>query len=373
MKTLFTIDYKNYDPAWEYSKRDSARGIIVFSEKKEPPFLPSDKIALVYAENEKYYKFPGGGIHADEDKTAALIREVSEEIGLSVIPESVKEYGVVPRFQKSNHFANTIFDQESFYFFCQTEKDIHEQNLDDYEAEAGFRLKVTTIQEALEENMKYNSDNSFDLAMINRDTCVLQLLCGKIIEPSRGVAEFILTQGHEKNPGPWKNHCFEVARSAEKIAKAINAKGGNMDPDKAYVYGLLHDIGRRQGVTGLLHIIDGYEYLSPFGFENAARICLTHSFNNKNMDEYIGDKDTSPDQMEKIMTLLNSSEYNDYDKLIQLLDATCNADGTKNLEARMNDVRERYGSYPKAKWDKNFELKAYFEKLMNKDLYEVIN
>ena len=58
--------------------------------------------------------------------------------------------------------------------------------------------------------------------------------------------------------------------------------------------------------------------------------------------------------------------------IIQLLDSTCGADGTKNMEARMNDVKERYGYYPEGKWKKNFELKAYFEKLMDRDFYEVI-
>ena len=70
--------------------------------------------------------------------------------------------------------------------------------------------------------------------------------------------------------------------------------------------------------------------------------------------------------------LLDSYEYDDYDRLIQLLDSTCNADGTKNLEKRMEDVKNRYGYYPQAKYDKNTELKTYFEKLMGKDLYTVL-
>ena len=44
MKTLFTLDYKNYDSNWEYSKRDSARGIIVFSDKKEIQFKKEEKV-----------------------------------------------------------------------------------------------------------------------------------------------------------------------------------------------------------------------------------------------------------------------------------------------------------------------------------------
>ncbi len=372
MKTLFTLDYKNYNPEWKYSKRDSARGIIVFTEKPEPPYLPSDKIALVYARNDGYYKFPGGGIHEGEDKVKALIREVSEEVGLSVIPESVVEYGVVPRFQRSNYLPDTIFDQESFYYFCKVGDGTHQQNLDAYEAEAGFELQVITIEQAIKSNLNYKTEDFFNLAMITRDTNVLQGLIGLPIEPSRATAEFLLEESAKLNPGPWELHSKAVAKAAEKIAKAIVTNGGNMNQDKAYIYGLLHDIGRRVGPTYIAHVIDGYEYLSNMGFEEAGLICLTHSFNLQTVDDYIGKIDVSDKQLSKIKTLLAFREFTDYDRLIQLLDSTCSADGTQNLEARMNDVKRRYGYYPQPKWNKNFELKTYFEKLMNKDFYEVI-
>lgn len=372
MKKLFTLDYKNYNTEWEYSKRDSARGIIVFSNSATGPFKETDKIALVYAKKDGYFKFPGGGIHADEDKIQALIREVSEEVGLSVIPESVKEYGVVQRYQLSSVFPNVIFDQESFYYFCQVENGKHGQNLDPYEAEAGFELQVVTIKEALEKNLAYKTDDIFNLAMICRDTNVLQGLIGQPMEPSRAVAEFILKESVKLNPGPWEAHSVAVAKAAEKIARAVVQNGGKMDPDKAYVYGLLHDVGRRVGPTYIAHVIDGYEYLSNMGFENAAHICITHSFNLQTTDDYIGKIDVPAERFQKIKDLLASREYNDYDRLIQLLDSTCAADGTQNLEERMNDVKARYGYYPQEKWNKNFELKSYFEKLMNKDFYDVI-
>lgn len=372
MKKLFTLDYKNYNPNWKYSKRDSARGIIIFSEKESVPFNKSDKIALVYAKKDGYFKFPGGGIHADENIIDALIREVSEEVGLSVIPKSVKEYGVVPRFQLSNRFPETIFDQESFYYFCEVEKKEHEQNLDAYELEAGFELKIVTIEDAIKNNLNYKTDDIFNLAMITRDTNVLQGLLGIPMEPSPAIAEFLLAEGSRLNPGPWKNHSIEVANAARKVAKAISEHGGNMNPDKAYVYGLLHDIGRREGTTYLAHVIDGYEYLSNMGYEEAGRICITHSFNLQTINDYIGKIDVSDEQLLKIKKLLLERDFSDYDRLIQLLDSTCGADGTKNLELRMNDVKTRYGYYPKEKWDKNFELKTYFENLMGKDLYKVI-
>ena len=65
MRCLFEIDLKDYEGCTKVFRRPSARAVI----------LKGDKIALVYATEEKYYKFPGGGIHDDEDKKEALIRQ----------------------------------------------------------------------------------------------------------------------------------------------------------------------------------------------------------------------------------------------------------------------------------------------------------
>ncbi len=74
------------------------------------------------------------------------------------------------------------------------------------------------------------------------------------------------------------------------------------------------------------------------------------------------------------MKTLFTTDYKDQEKNLPrafaeaLLDSTCGADGTKNLEARMNDVKERYGYYPEGKWKKNFELKAYFQLVLRPEL-----
>ena len=107
--------------------------------------------------------------------------------------------------------------------------------------------------------------------------------------------------------------------------------------------------------------------------ENKTILSLLCSDDIKTTEDYIGKIDISDNQMEEIKQLLAAAEYDDYDRLIQLLDSTCGADGTLNLEERMNDVKARYGYYPQGKWDKNFELKAYFEKLAGREYYEIIS
>lgn len=372
MKQLFTIDLKNYGADWKRSRRDSARAIIHVGE---------DKLALVYATKLGYYKFPGGGIHEGEDKIAALAREVQEEVGLVLVAESVREFGVASRYQKSALAENIIFVQDNFYYECDVERDeqgnlkIISQKLDAYEGQAGFELRIVSIKEAALVNRQYRDISDFNIAMIARDTRVLEMLAGMPSEPSRSMAELLLEEGVKKNPGPWREHSYAVARAAEKIARAVNQNCGEekLNPNLAYVYGLLHDIGRQEGYTYIAHVYDGYHFLMSLGYEKAAQICLTHSFNLKTTEDYIGKIDISDNQMEEVKKLLAAAEYDDYDRLIQLLDSTCGADGTLNLEERMNDVKSRYGYYPQGKWDKNFELKAYFEKLAGREYYEIIS
>lgn len=164
MKRLFEIDLKDYDEHDKLFCRPSARGVI-FEE---------DKIALVYSNKEKYYKFPGGGINQGEDKITALCREVKEEVGLIVIPESIKEFGSVLRRQKSNYTPATIFEQENFYYFCKVEMQRVEQKLDAYEADAEFVLEFVSLEKAIEVNSEYHSDNYFDEIMIMRERMVLE-------------------------------------------------------------------------------------------------------------------------------------------------------------------------------------------------------
>ena len=146
-----------------------------------------------------------------------------------------------------------------------------------------------------------------------------------------------------------------------------------MDGEKAYVLGLLHDIGRKFGTRHLGHVYDGYKYMLQSGYTQVAKICLTHSFCNQDMSTYIGKFDITDEEREELEAALNEAVYDDYDRLIQLCDALGAADGIVDIEERMQDIKKRYGSYPQEKWDKNLELKEYFEKLSNRNIYDIVD
>ena len=72
----------------------------------------------------------------------------------------------------------------------------------------------------------------------------------------------------KSNPGPWGNHSRVAAHCAEKIAMECD----DMDADKAYVLGLLHDIGRKFGIRHIGHVSDGYSYMMSLGYDEVAQV-----------------------------------------------------------------------------------------------------
>lgn len=185
--------------------------------------------------------------------------------------------------------------------------------------------------------------------------------------PTREEAIALLAEAEPHNPGPWGDHCRTAANCAEKIAAAVG-----LDPDKAFVLGLLHDIGRRYGKRHLGHVSDGYTYMMELGYDEVARICMSHSFNDQSLASYVGHRDTTPKETALIERELATMVYDDYDRLIQLCDSLADAAGVVDIEERMADVKHRYGDYPQNKWDMNLALKAHFEQLAGRSIYDVV-
>lgn len=188
--------------------------------------------------------------------------------------------------------------------------------------------------------------------------------------PNKEKAIYELEIAGQMNPGPWTKHSYNVADAAKIIAGHCD----NLDKEKAFVCGLLHDIGRRTGIAAVRHIIDGYDYAISKGWDEVGRVCLTHSFPVKDIEADIGKKDISQAQYDFIHNYLNNLEYDDYDKLIILCDALADANGFCILEKRFIDTTRRYGIYPFSvdRWNKTYEYKDYFEKMIGKSIYKLL-
>lgn len=162
MRHLFTMDTKDYDPNGTRKTRPSVRGIII----------RDGKVLMIHSLKYDYYKFPGGGIEPGEEMVDALYREVAEESGFSVVPGSVREYGLVHRITKGK--KSDIFDQENFYFLCDVSGAVG-QNLDDYEAEEHFTPEFVTPARAIETNRFHDHNGKWGIVQ-ERECLVLERL-----------------------------------------------------------------------------------------------------------------------------------------------------------------------------------------------------
>jgi HD domain len=191
--------------------------------------------------------------------------------------------------------------------------------------------------------------------------------------PTVGEAHTLLLTAARRNPGPWVQH-LKVAASA---ARAIAKRHPSLDPDRAYVLALLHDVGRGSGGNGVAdvqHILDGYHSMLEHGFDGCARVCLTHSFPIKHTAAYAGRWECPPQDQQFVQHYLDSTEYDDYDRLVQLCDALALPSGVSLIEMRLVDVRLRHGfnSMTQAKWRAVLQLERDFSAALGTSIYHVL-
>lgn len=172
----------------------------------------------------------------------------------------------------------------------------------------------------------------------------------------------------ELNPGPWVKHSINVGVAAKNIAERVPG----LDPEKAYIVGILHDIGRRVGIVDIpTHVFEGYKYCMEKGWDEVARVCMTHSYLLM-QDEF--NYDPSTEHEKAIKTYILNCHVDDYDRLIQICDSLAVDYGFVILEKRFVDVTRRYGimeGYIKG-WEEAFSIKEYFESKMGCSIYDVL-
>ena len=142
MKRLLLMDEKNYDPDLPEITRDAVRGIVW--HKGKMLFIKSS-----FGE----VKLPGGGVEKGESDIAALIREVREETGFEVIPDSVMPFGYVEEKRLSRH-EPMIWHQFSRLYFCEVADVRGKTEFTENEKRAGMHCVTMTLEEAIENNRR---------------------------------------------------------------------------------------------------------------------------------------------------------------------------------------------------------------------------
>ena len=165
-------------------------------------------------------------------------------------------------------------------------------------------------------------------------------------------------------------HVFNVAKIARAIARETD---GRLNPETAYILGLLHDVGRikDETVTKIPHGIEGFRYLTNLGYSGAAPICLTHNFIDKDIKP--GDYPTySPELFNQTKEFLSQIEYNDYDRLIQLGDLFSRGKEILSIRQRLDKNKQFYKIKNLSYEDKAFALRDYFDDKFGIDVEKIV-
>lgn len=191
-----------------------------------------------------------------------------------------------------------------------------------------------------------------------------------MVYPDRDLAHETLRWAETRNPGKWIKHCETAGDAAFRIASHVPG----MDPERAYVSCLLHDIGRYVGIVRARHQIAGYEFCMERGWTAVARICLTHTYPIRDLKRYNEYWDITPEEKQFLADYIASAEYDDYDRLGQLIDYLSLPTGFCILEKRIVDVGRRHGVDATAvdRWNRLFDLKDYFDKRTGGNVYDLL-
>ncbi len=200
----------------------------------------------------------------------------------------------------------------------------------------------------------------------------------------------------------WAKHCLNVACLSRKIAKNIE----NVNKELAFLYGLVHDIGRstpRSHKDPRYHCVDGYLILDSLQkkaeiefskkdsllFSKLKMSPLTHSFpdlNNLSLVPGYYNPLWDPEVKNKddikisgiwdtfIPQNLRGYKSDLYDAIVCLSDLMSASNKTVTIEERLEMVSEKYGKSPKEDEIKNaINISVEnIERLAEKNLYEMV-
>ena len=165
----------------------------------------------------------------------------------------------------------------------------------------------------------------------------------------------------------WAIHSKLVANNMKRLANRLK-----LDSIKAYYLGLFHDIGRMYHLDDFSHLYKGFDYLLGKLDFSYAKVCITHAYPIKNVYSFNGEI-TDNSMKEFIIKFLDEVVYDDYDLLIQLCDSI-STDKVITIEDKYDNLKKKnkVNSFTNDKLKKLNEIKNYFDKILNDDIYKIL-
>ena len=152
----------------------SVHGSTIHRHAVRAVMLRGQALLMIYASRVGDYKFPGGGVDQGESHEQALIREVKEECGMSLLQVGREICRVVEYDLPIEHEYN-VFKMTSYYYQCEVQDSFGSQKLDDYEVDLGFEPVWIDLDLVMEFN-KVLLNTSHPPRWLDREVLVLEYL-----------------------------------------------------------------------------------------------------------------------------------------------------------------------------------------------------
>jgi ADP-ribose pyrophosphatase YjhB (NUDIX family) len=147
---------------------------IIYKDAVRAIILKDGKVLLLFSEEAKEFKFPGGGVKELEGRKTTLRRKVLTEVGLIV--NSINEsLGYVDQIYNDIYDDKKYFFLRSYYYFCELFNSDIKPSFHIIEKGYKFVPMWVTIEEAIEINQAKNDAGS-EYNWTERELYVLKLL-----------------------------------------------------------------------------------------------------------------------------------------------------------------------------------------------------
>lgn len=165
MKRLLLLDTKDYTDDMPVFEKMTVRAII----------KRNGKVAMQQS-RAGVFKILGGVVEVGETKEQTLIREVEEEGGLIVRPDTIRSIGYVEEKRRDVFEPDKIYHCNTYFYSCEVEEYEVSLKLTDSEIRRGYRLVWATPEHIVETNTALIQE-----AWKMRDTKFMQMLAEGVI------------------------------------------------------------------------------------------------------------------------------------------------------------------------------------------------
>ena len=152
------------------------KGYVQYREAVRAIVKRGEELLLLYTERYNDFSFPGGGMHENETKEEAVVRELKEETGAQNI--QIKEYlGVLEEYRP--HYKPTIdvVHMISHVFICEISEELQEPQFEEHEIKNKMSVVWKNLQEVIQHNEQVMAKQEKSMGLsIGRETWLMKYI-----------------------------------------------------------------------------------------------------------------------------------------------------------------------------------------------------